>query len=146
MQDKWTHILHIADIHIRNYTRHHEYRKVFDKLYKAIDNTPETTLVYIGGDIVHSKTDMSPELIRLTSEFLTNLADRRTTVFIKGNHDANLNNESRLDALRPIYDTLAHPNLHYLDEPKIYTFGNIDFSIFEITRNFWCTFCSYKII
>ena len=135
MQNKWTHVLHIADIHIRNYTRHYEYRKVFDKLYKAIDNTPESTLVYIGGDIVHSKTDMSPELIRLTSEFLTNLADRRTTVFIKGNHDANLNNESRLDALRPIYDTLGHPNLHYLDEPKIYTFGNIDFSIFEISSD-----------
>ena len=135
MQNKWTHILHIADIHIRNYTRHYEYRKVFDKLYKAVDNTPDSTLVYIGGDIVHSKTDMSPELIRLTSEFLTNLADRRTTVFIKGNHDANLNNESRLDALRPIYDTLAHPNLHYLDEPKIYTFGNIDFSIFEISSD-----------
>ena len=85
MQNKWTHILHIADIHIRNYTRHREYRRVFDKLYAAVDNTPESTLVYIGGDIVHSKTDMSPELISLTSEFLTNLADRRTTVFIKGN-------------------------------------------------------------
>ena len=135
MPNQWTHILHIADIHIRNYTRHREYRKIFDKLYKAIDSTPESTLVYIGGDIVHSKTDMSPELIRLTSEFLTNLADRRTTVFIKGNHDANLNNESRLDALRPIFDTLAHPNLFYLDKPEVYTFGNIDFSVFEISSD-----------
>ena len=135
MQNKWTHILHIADIHIRNYTRHKEYKKVFEKLYSEIDNTPKTTLIYIGGDIVHSKTDMSPELVSLTSEFLTNLANRRTTVFIKGNHDANLNNESRLDALRPIYDSLAHPNLHYLDKPKIYTFDNIDFSVFEISSD-----------
>ena len=135
MRDNFTHILHIADIHIRNYTRHAEYRKVFSKLYDAVDASPEKTIVYIGGDIVHSKTDMSPELIRLTAEFLTNLADRRTTVFIKGNHDANLNNESRLDALRPIYDSLKHDNLHYLDEPKNYEFGNVDFAVFEISSD-----------
>ena len=55
MPEQFTHILHIADIHIRNYTRHSEYRRVFSSLYDIVKNTPETTLVYIGGDIVHSR-------------------------------------------------------------------------------------------
>ena len=53
-------ILHIADIHIRNYQRHKEYRSIFKELYKAVDNLPENSIVYIGGDIVHNKTDISP--------------------------------------------------------------------------------------
>ena len=28
-------IIHIADIHIRNYKRHTEYRQVFEQLYEA---------------------------------------------------------------------------------------------------------------
>jgi len=135
MQDKWTHILHIADIHIRNFTRHKEYREAFRKLYQAVADTPESTLVYIGGDIVHSKIDISPELIDLTSEFLFNLAELRTTVLIMGNHDANLNNESRLDALSPIINNINHDNLHYLNKAEIYKFGNIDFSVFEIATD-----------
>jgi DNA repair exonuclease SbcCD ATPase subunit len=135
MQTKWTHILHIADIHIRNFTRHKEYREAFSKLYTAVADTPESTLVYIGGDIVHSKIDISPELIELTSEFLFNLAELRTTVLIMGNHDANLNNESRLDTLSPIINNINHDNLYYLDEAKNYTFGNIDFSVFEIATD-----------
>jgi len=135
MPNQFTHILHIADIHIRNYTRHSEYRRVFSKLYDVVKTTPESTLVYIGGDIVHSKTDMSPELVRLTSEFLINLADLRTTIFIKGNHDANLNNESRLDALLPLFENIKHRNLHYLNRPEVYTFKNIDFSVFEISHD-----------
>jgi len=143
MQDKWTHILHIADIHIRNFTRHKEYREAFRKLYQAVADTPESTLVYIGGDIVHSKIDISPELIDLTSEFLFNLAELRTTVLIMGNHDANLNNESRLDALSPIINNINHDNLHYLDKAEIYKFGNIDFSVFEIATDKQDDFYSY---
>mgnify|MGYP003385378502 FL=1 len=125
-------VLHIADIHIRNYKRHDEYRSVFKKLYEAVEALPEHSLVYVAGDIVHNKIDMSPELIMLTSEFLRNLADRRPTIFIRGNHDMNLNNMDRLDALRPIYDSLKHPNLHYLDRTEVYDIANIAFSVFDI--------------
>ena len=93
--DKLETVLHVADIHIRNYQRHKEYRKVFRQLYKQVDKLPKNSIVYIGGDIGHSKTDISPELIKLTTEFLKNLADRRHTIVITGNHDANLNNSSR---------------------------------------------------
>lgn len=125
-------IFHIADIHIRNYNRHDEYRKIFTEVYKAVDALPEKSIVYIAGDIVHNKIDMSPELIDLTSEFLRELADRRPTVFIRGNHDMNLNNKSRMDALRPIYDSLKHPNLHYLDKTEVYEAADLYLSVFDI--------------
>ena len=58
--DKLDKILHVADIHIRNYQRHSEYKQVFKELYKGVDNLPENAIVYVAGDIVHNKTDISP--------------------------------------------------------------------------------------
>ena len=133
--DKLEQVLHIADIHIRNYQRHSEYRKIFRQLYKQIDKLPKNSIVYIGGDVVHSKTDISPELIKLTCEFFKNIADRRHTIVITGNHDANLNNSSRLDSLTPMIETLAHPQLHYLKESAVYEVADVHFAVFSIFDN-----------
>ena len=60
-------IYHIADVHIRNLKRHSEYREVFSHLYGYILSTmEENDIIYIAGDIVHAKTDMSPEVVDLT--------------------------------------------------------------------------------
>ena len=137
--DKVDKILHVADIHIRNFKRHKEYRQVFRKLYKDAKQLPKDSLIYVAGDIVHTKTDISPELVELTSEFFRKLADIRPTIVITGNHDANLNNSSRLDALSPIVDNLNHPNLHYLKDSGIYRVCNIDFivmSVFDDPKDF----------
>ena len=67
------------------------------------------------------------------------MADIRPTIVITGNHDANLNNSSRLDALSPIIDNLAHPHLHYLKNSGIYRVSNIDFivmSVFDDPKDF----------
>ena len=125
-------ILHIADIHIRNYQRHKEYRRVFRQLYREVNKLPKNAIVYVGGDIVHSKTDISPELIDLTTEFFKNLADRRHTIVITGNHDANLNNSSRLDSLSPIISALDHPKLHYLKDSGVYRLADVAFTVFGI--------------
>ena len=113
-------IHHFADIHIRNLKRHTEYRQVFDRVYAQLKQDSEDSIIYIGGDIVHAKLDMSPELIDLTSDFFKNLADIAPTIIITGNHDCNLNNLSRLDALQPIINNLNHPNLHYLRDTGVY--------------------------
>ena len=110
--DKVEKILHVADVHIRNYQRHKEYREVFKQLYTAAKELPKNSLIYVAGDIVHNKTDISPELIQITSEFFKKLADIRHTIIITGNHDTNLNNTSRLDALTPIIKNLNHSQLH----------------------------------
>ena len=94
-----SHIAHIADVHIRNLKRHGEYRDVFKKLYKDLKETlPKNSIIYLAGDIVHAKTEMSPELIRMVSGLFTNLSKIRPTILIAGNHDCNLNNANRLDA------------------------------------------------
>ena len=77
-------ILHIADLHIRNWKRHKEYTDVFKKLYIAIDKLPADAIITVGGDIVHAKTDMSPELISVVMTLFKELANRRPTIVICG--------------------------------------------------------------
>tara|TARA_B100000497_G_scaffold104082_1_gene119559 strand:+ start:1205 stop:4342 length:3138 start_codon:yes stop_codon:yes gene_type:complete len=126
-------IYHIADVHIRNYKRHKEYKAVFKKLLKYLkSNVDEHSLIYLAGDIVHSKNDMSPELIALVSDLFRGCADIAPTIVITGNHDANLNNDARLDALTPIVDAMNHPNLMYWKDTGIYTFGGIQFSVLGV--------------
>lgn len=122
--EKLDYIIHIADIHIRNWKRHEEYEHVFGQLYEAVRKAPANTIVTVGGDIVHAKTDMSPELISMVSRFFTNLADILPTFIVCGNHDTNLNNNNRLDALTPIIDALRHPNLYYLKDTGVYEVGD----------------------
>jgi|13_taG_2_1085334.scaffolds.fasta_scaffold00233_18 DNA repair exonuclease SbcCD ATPase subunit/DNA repair exonuclease SbcCD nuclease subunit len=124
--EKVNKVYHIADVHIRNLKRHKEYRDVFSQLYGYILSTmDENDIIYIAGDIVHAKTDMSPEVVDLTQEFFTRLADLLPTIVIPGNHDANLNNTSRLDALSPIINALKHPNLFYLKDTGAWSLGDL---------------------
>ena len=132
-------ILHVADIHIRLTKRHDEYLSVFKKLYDVVHKTPTNTCVAVLGDIFHSKSDLSPECVKLASDFLKNLADIRPTVVIAGNHDATLNNKSRLDSISPIIDALQHKNLFYLKNTGLFILGDILFnhmSIFDTMENY----------
>lgn len=126
-------IVHIADIHIRLLKRHGEYREVFDKLYadlRARDLT--NTAIVLAGDIVHAKTDMSPEMVNVTSEFLKSLSDIAPTIMIAGNHDLNLANPNRLDALTPIVENLKHKSLYYLKHSGIYEFADVEIGVHAI--------------
>jgi len=126
-------IYHIADVHIRNVKRHKEYRQVFKRLYSYIKKTKkDNDVIYVAGDIVHAKTDMSPELIDLTSEFFSSLADLLPTIVILGNHDCNLNNNYRLDALSPIVKAIKHKNLHYLKDNGVYDIQGVHFNVMAV--------------
>ena len=126
-------IYHIADVHVRNVTRHKEYRLVFNRLYSYIKKTKtKNSLIYVAGDIVHAKTDMSPELINVVSDFFKKLADLAPTIVITGNHDCNLNNSYRLDALSPIVKALNHQNLHYLKDNGIYCISGVHFNVMSV--------------
>ena len=132
-------IVHLSDVHIRLTKRHEEYREVFSKVYEQIKNTPPNTIVVNTGDLYHGKVDLSPEAVKLASEFLKNCADLRPTIIIPGNHDCLLTNVSRLDSISPVVDNLAHKDLYYLKESKLYSFANLLFnnmSIFEDHTSF----------
>jgi len=126
-------IAHISDIHIRLFKRHDEYEDVLNKLYLQLRNAQlENGVIVVAGDIVHAKTDMSPELVAFTSNFFRNLADIAPTIVIAGNHDLNLANTERLDSLSPIVELLNHPNLYYLRESQVATIADTDFAVFSI--------------
>ena len=129
---KLKYIHHLSDIQIRNLKRHKEFEQVFEKTYNEIKKYKDNAIVYIGGDIAHSKTDISPELVDQVSRLFKNLADICPTIIIAGNHDCNLNNLSRLDVLSPIVENLNHPNLHYLKKTGIYKCADVKFVIWDV--------------
>jgi DNA repair exonuclease SbcCD nuclease subunit len=126
-------IFHISDVHIRNLKRHEEYNQVFDRLYAYIEkNKTPNSVIFLGGDIVHAKTDMTPELVQMVQKFLKACADICTTILITGNHDCNLNNKNRLDALDPIVNAINHTELIYLKESGVYHIANIHFTVMSV--------------
>jgi DNA repair exonuclease SbcCD ATPase subunit/DNA repair exonuclease SbcCD nuclease subunit len=75
---------------------------------------------------------MSPEMVEVTSRFLSNIADIAPTILIAGNHDCNLANTNRLDALTPIVNNLKHPNLHYVRESATVQVADTAFAVCSI--------------
>ena len=127
-------VVHIADIHIRLTKRHDEYVSIFQKFYDSLDKVRKVTnaVLVVAGDVFHNKSDLSPECVKIASDFLKNCADRIPTILTAGNHDATLANKSRLDCLTPIVDSLNHPNLYYLKESDIFRYENILFNNFSV--------------
>ena len=144
-----TNIYHLSDLHIQLYKRHNEYQSVFDKVIdylkqekqKHKQNIPSNKncdipiIALITGDILHSKSDLSPECIQLTYNFLKAISNIMPLVIIPGNHDINMNNRERLDALTPIISDLPKSNpIYYLLESGVYQISNLLFyhaSIFD---------------
>jgi len=103
-------IAHIADTHIKNLKYHKEYREVFSKIYDML-REEEVDFIIHCGDIAHTKTQLSPEYFSMCSNFLSSLADIAPTHVVLGNHDGNLKNGGRLDAVTPVAEALEHSNL-----------------------------------
>jgi len=130
---KVTQIIHLADIHLRLVKRHDEYRSCFATLKSDIEAVlTDETIIVVAGDIVHAKLDMSPELVQITAEFFTMLADLAPTYVIAGNHDLNLSNMSRMDTLSPIIDMLGHKNLVYWKNSGVFDVGDVSFVVYSI--------------
>jgi DNA repair exonuclease SbcCD nuclease subunit len=133
-------IIHVADIHIRLNKRHDEFLKVFNEFFNSIKSyDPADTIIAILGDVLHSKNDLQPECVELCNHFLKSCADLFPTILVAGNHDAILNNRSRMDSLTPSVNALNHPNLYYLKNTEIYRYENIlfnNFSVFDDSDNY----------
>jgi DNA repair exonuclease SbcCD nuclease subunit len=92
---------HLADIHIRNTIRHQEYSVVFDRLCMLLKKHQPDRIV-IAGDLFHSKTIMSPESVLLAKKMLIDLSEIAPVDVILGNHDLNMSNVDRQDAISAI--------------------------------------------
>jgi DNA repair exonuclease SbcCD ATPase subunit len=133
-------IYHLSDIHIRNFKRHGEYRRVFDRVANYIKSTKtDDSIICITGDIVHSKTDITPELVEETQHFFKLMSSILPTIIIPGNHDANLNNNHRMDSLTPIINAMGDTNIIYLKDSGVYKIGDINFvhwSVFDDVKTY----------
>ena len=104
-------IAHISDTHIRNLKFHKQYKVAFEDMYRQLRDLKPDYIVHCG-DIAHRKTDISPELVDMITDFLRKLADIAPTHVILGNHDGNLRNDSRQDAVSPIVDAMKNPGVY----------------------------------
>lgn len=132
-------IFHLSDIHIRNTKRHTEYKEVFSRTFekiKSLIGDSKSCLIVVTGDVVHAKTELSPEAVSLTYKFFKGLSDLATVILIPGNHDCNLSNRQRMDALTPIVEEIGNlEKLHYLKNSGFYQYNNIIFGVTSIYDN-----------
>jgi len=110
--------IHTADIHIKTFKHHDEYRVQFDKFFDNIklelsDVEYNEARIVIVGDLVHQKITVSNELTRLLSYFLNGCAKLAPVVLVAGNHDLLENNPDRLDSITPIVELLDNENIVY---------------------------------
>lgn len=112
-------VVQISDTHVRNRKYHEEYKEVFRKLYNIIKEENPDFIVHCG-DIFHLKTVLSPESVALVSDFLKNLSELAPTYVLLGNHDTNLRNKQRMDAISPIVANIGSSNLHYSRDSVVY--------------------------
>lgn len=117
-------IAHISDIHIRNLKFHEDYRRVFDNFYEKLDEL-KVDLVVNTGDTAHTKTVISPEFVEMASEMTAQIAHRAHYIIVLGNHDLNLMNEDRQDAITPIIQALDLKNVYLLKNSGPFGLGDM---------------------
>lgn len=129
-------IAHIADVHWRGLSRHDEYRQVFDSFISQVEDN-KIEHIFVGGDIFHTKTTgLSPEYIQELTRWLTGMAGVAEVHLTLGNHDGNLVNFSRQDAVSPVVEALKNPKIHLYKKS-----GNYEFSPGYV----WCVFSLFDV-
>lgn len=133
-------IAHISDTHIRNLKFHKQYKVAFDDMYKQLRELKPDYIVHCG-DIAHRKTDISPELVDMTTDFIRNMADIAPTHIILGNHDGNLRNDSRQDAISPIIAAMDNSNVHLYKKSGEFDIGdNVVLNVLSVfDKDNWLT-------
>ena len=103
-------LIHFSDLHIRLFKDHELYRGILERAFNEWRTLKPDRIVFTG-DLVHSKNQMTPELVEFVAWTLNECSKIAKTVLIIGNHDFLENNSSRLDALTPIIDSLKNENV-----------------------------------
>ena len=126
-------LVHFSDLHIRLFKDHDLYRKILEDAINQWRDIEPDRIVFTG-DLVHSKNQMTPELIEMVSWVLKECSYIAKTIIIPGNHDFLVNNIDRLDALSPIIDSLNNKNIVYYKDRGVYEDENIS----------WCVYSQYQ--
>jgi len=124
-------IAHISDVHIRNHKYHEEQKVVFENLYKMLREIKPDIIVNTG-DTAHTKLQLSPAYFSMAANLFENLADIAPYHMILGNHDLNLKNPDKIDAITPIVEALKHPNIHFHKGTGTFDVDNFRFHVLSI--------------
>jgi DNA repair exonuclease SbcCD nuclease subunit len=135
-------IIHTGDIHIRIAQRKEEYAEQLDKFVEKCKILAEPyerdeVRIVICGDLGHSKNQITPHYITLTSLFIRKLEEVGKVIAIAGNHDLIEGNTSKIDAITSIFETAKFNNALFLDEMLGYESGcvmdeNITWAVYSI--------------
>src|SRR5271154_6362675 len=130
-------VYHLSDIHIRNIERWEEYAQVFDRTYEKIKseckNKEKQSLIILTGDIMHNKTEISPNAYKIAYQLFNSLSNILPVILIAGNHDCIVSNQDRLDALTPIMDSgIGLDDIYYLKKTGFYQYHNIIFGLTDM--------------
>ncbi len=115
-------IAHISDLHIRNFKYRKEYDVAFSELYRQL-RIIAPDLVINTGDTVHSKLSVSPELFDDVAKHLLAVSSIAPYWVVLGNHDLNLKNADRTDAISPIVRALQGRTKNELRMPQLLSSG-----------------------
>jgi DNA repair exonuclease SbcCD nuclease subunit len=127
-------LVHFSDLHIRLFKDHELYKSILKDMFKQWGEIAPDRIVFTG-DLVHSKNQMTPELIEMVSWVLTECSKIAKTIVIIGNHDFLENNNTRLDALTPIIDSLKNENIVYLKNRGVYEDENINWCVYSLVQH-----------
>ena len=123
-------LVHFSDLHIRLFKDHDLYRSILmDALNQWKSLKPDR--IIFSGDLLHSKNQLTPELINVVSWLLKECSYITKTIIIPGNHDALINNLDRLDSLSPIIESLNNSNIVYYKDRGVYEDENVSWCVYS---------------
>jgi hypothetical protein len=135
-------IAHLGDIHIRKSpSRNEEYQKVFETLYKSLEEQKPDRIVIVG-DLVHDYLNLESEQLVLASNFLNTLANIAPVRITRGNHDFLRKNNKRTDSIEAITKILNNPNIIYYNKTGFYDDENVTWVVWhhgDKNNNSWKT-------
>lgn len=132
-------IIHCADIHLRTYNMHDNFKEsvnVFTKQIKkeCLGLNKDEVRILIAGDVVHQKITISNEQLVLLGKFLKTLSKFGKVIIIPGNHDLLENNKERMDSISPVVNFIDSEDIVYYLKSGFYEDDNViwcNFSLFD---------------
>lgn len=142
--NKITHVVHIADIHVRNgnttTARVDEYKAVFDAFIYDISKIDavkeERAVLIIAGDVFHHKGRIDSVGGKVFFNWINSLLDILPILVICGNHDFRQEDPTFTDAIEmfvaPYTSVDTKHSISYLSKTGLYKWNNLLFGVTSV--------------